>query len=395
MKVLYVESGGNNGGSFESLYQTLVSLDKMEVKPLVVLMIRNSPYEEKIKALGIKVLLIRDPVFSAPNKLTSKLLFKIQALIDKYFSIFSITFESLLHYKLISELLSIIKTNQIQIIHLNDQPALNFFGFMLKKKSDVLIISHIRSTRPKSFNEQKSRFANLMCNQFIANSRNTMNYWEKFGIDSGKTTVLYNGISIVKTKPYELELFSPNLGNDGRIVICCVANFLPEKGHFFLVEVFSKFIEKSNRNAYLLLVGEGPLRKTLQDKVFDLGLNDRIIFTGYQQDSLGIIKASDIVIIPSQSESFGRVAIEAMLVGTAIIATSVGGLPEVVKHDTNGVLVEFGDVDSAVIELDSLLNDEVRKYGYEKNATRDVENNFTIDVYVRKLIKLYLKIMSK
>ncbi len=146
----------------------------------------------------------------------------------------------------------------------------------------------------------------------------------------------------------------------GEKLLVHVSNFRSVKRVTDVVNLFLKVKEKTP--VKLILVGAGPELAGVERMVFDNGASNDLILLGNQERVEEVIAAADLMLLLSETESFGLSVLEAMACGVPSIATNVGGLPEVVDHGKTGYLVELGDVDEAVrYTLELLLDDDARK----------------------------------
>lgn len=177
--------------------------------------------------------------------------------------------------------------------------------------------------------------------------------------------------------------FRKHIAPNGEKVLVHTSNFRPVKRVPDAIRVFN--IVQKEIPAKLLLVGDGPDRSECERLVRELNLTDNVKFLGKQEGLVEILSSSDIFIIPSQSESFGLAALEAMACGLPVISSSVGGLPELVKHNECGFISEIGDIERmAKYTLDLLTNQ--KKYElFSKNARARAVNQFDTS----KVIPLY------
>ncbi len=142
------------------------------------------------------------------------------------------------------------------------------------------------------------------------------------------------------------------LGLDSEFVLGCVGRFFKNKGHVYLISALQR-LAKEIPNIKLLLLGSGD-RDSIEEMARAHSVEDRIVFAGFRRDVPACMRAMDLLVHPSLSESFGQVLVEAMAVGTAVIATTVGGVPEIVTDAETGLLVPPMDsaaVVRAVLEL--------------------------------------------
>jgi N-acetyl-alpha-D-glucosaminyl L-malate synthase BshA len=144
----------------------------------------------------------------------------------------------------------------------------------------------------------------------------------------------------------------------------------------------------------LLLVGDGPERPMAEELCRELGIFEQTRFVGKQQDMEEIYAIADLFLLPSEYESFGLAALEAMAAGSPVIATQAGGLPEIVIQGENGYLSPVGDVDSMSKDAIKILSSEstLKKF---KAAARKQAENFAITNIVPQYENLYLKVLGQ
>lgn len=180
---------------------------------------------------------------------------------------------------------------------------------------------------------------------------------EVFGLDEG-IQVIPNFVDSERFKPgYERGIRSCFSKND-EPVLMHVSNFRPVKRAVLAIEAFAHVV--ASRPATLVMVGDGPDRAACERRAQKLGIKDRVRFLGAQSDVQHLLPAADLFLLPSEYESFGLAALEAMACGVVPVVTDAGGLPEVIRDGEDGVLVPDSEMDRMGALAASLLDDKAR-----------------------------------
>jgi len=143
-----------------------------------------------------------------------------------------------------------------------------------------------------------------------------------------------------------------------------------------------------------LLVGDGPLRPELEREAESLGLGDQVHFLGDRRDIPGILASLDISVLPSASESLSNVILESMAAGVAVVASHVGGNPELVAED-RGVLIAADDSETLASAIECLLRDAELRLKLSRNAKQFVEANFSLEKSRKRYEELYAELLAK
>jgi glycosyltransferase involved in cell wall biosynthesis len=168
---------------------------------------------------------------------------------------------------------------------------------------------------------------------------------------------------------------------------------VPVKGPEFLVKA-SKYIISKYPDTYFMFTGDGPLEQDLKRKAREMGISDNIIFLGWRDDLAKIISIYDIFVLPSLNEGMGRVLVEAMALGKSIVATNVGGIPDLVVHGKSGFLVPSKNPKELAKYIQVLLEDKDKR---EKMglAGKEMASNFSSERMVEKIANLYKKLLTQ
>ena len=175
---------------------------------------------------------------------------------------------------------------------------------------------------------------------------------------------------------------------DNQKIITHISNFREVKRIPDVVKIFNEIQKKVP--ARLMMVGDGPEKAAAEKQVEALGLSEKVVFFGNSHEINEILCFSDLFLLPSQTESFGLAALEAMAVGVPVISTNAGGLPEVNRDGYSGYMGNVGDVDDMAAKAVSILSDEIKLAEFKQNALK-VAQEFDI----QKVIPLYEQIYRR
>lgn len=179
---------------------------------------------------------------------------------------------------------------------------------------------------------------------------------------------------------------------DDERIICHVSNFRKVKRVEDVVRVFHK-INKTVKSR-LLLIGDGPERYNVELLCRELGACDRVMMVGKIRDAANLMSLSDLFLLPSQTESFGLAALEAMAVGVPVISSNTGGIPEVNKHGYSGYLSEVGNVDEMAENGVKILNDDQTLNEFKKNAQLQARQ-FSLGAILPEYEQLYIDVINE
>jgi sugar transferase (PEP-CTERM/EpsH1 system associated) len=211
-----------------------------------------------------------------------------------------------------------------------------------------------------------------------------------------KVQLLYNGIDIDTFSPRsnkEYNSLRTKLNIEQKqTVIGCTGRLMTVKNFPFLIRAFHK-ISSSFPDSILLLIGDGPERKNIESLTAKCNLNDRIILAGHRDDIKDLLHVLDIFVLPSISEGVSLALLEAMASGLPIIASNVGGNPEVIENNKSGLLVRSNDHDHLAELLSLLLNDEGRREQLGNAARKRVEGKFDKANMMKNYEQLYLSVV--
>ncbi|NBD22552.1 N-acetyl-alpha-D-glucosaminyl L-malate synthase BshA [Paenibacillus glycinis] len=202
----------------------------------------------------------------------------------------------------------------------------------------------------------------------------------------------YNFVDKRVYYPRECSSLRSDYASPGEKILMHISNFRPVKRLQDVVDVFAKVVKEVPSR--LLLVGEGPDLPKVQARVRQLGLEDRVHFLGKQDDVAQVISIADVMLLPSEKESFGLVALEAMACGVPTIGSVAGGIPELVTHGETGFLSTIGDTDDMAYNAIKLLrNDELYRQVRQACLYR-ATNQFCNDRITSEYERIYYKTLG-
>jgi len=159
--------------------------------------------------------------------------------------------------------------------------------------------------------------------------------------------------------------------------ILCISAYKEQKAIDVLLRAF-KLVQRTDASVKLVLAGAGHLRRELEQLAKDLGIRQRVEFLGLQTrpEVAGLLRDCRVFVLPSRFETFGIAILEAMAFKKPVIATRVGGIPEIIEHGKNGILVEADDSDALATALIAVLGDRALQFELATNGSRTVRERF-------------------
>ena len=289
-----------------------------------------------------------------------------------------------------------LKRKKIDIIHTHGYPA-GVLGRVASFFAGVpCIFHHVHSTYFKlnKRNHLIESFLGRFTRKVICCSETVKRFvLEKEGIPKDKLVVIYNGIPEPKTlrasavKGLRKSLDIPRNSS----VIGCVASLTQHKGHRYLFEALQTIDDM-----YLLLVGDGPLRRKLAGKASTLNIASRVIFAGSQIEATPYMHIMDIVVLSSaEREGLGISLIEAMALSKPVVATKIGGIPEVVCDGHTGILIRPKDSGALAGAIHRLLSSPGLKEKMGLHGRNRYLQLFTLKQMIKKIKELYEKCYEK
>ena len=185
-----------------------------------------------------------------------------------------------------------------------------------------------------------------------------------------------------------------SLAPQGEPLLVHVSNFRPVKRPVDCIEILARVLQKGI-NTRLVMVGDGSERTNVEHRARCLGVYEKCVFVGKQPNIVDYLSAADVLLLPSEQESFGLAALEAMACEVPVIASRVGGIPEVVTDGETGFLSEVGDVEKMAEDAARLLKDATLRREMGKRARESAVSRYRTDIVIPQYIEFYERVLKK
>jgi glycosyltransferase involved in cell wall biosynthesis len=185
------------------------------------------------------------------------------------------------------------------------------------------------------------------------------------------------------------------LGGDGAIVLLVPARLHPEKGHTLLFQALQALRDTSGGRFLALIAGAGPFAAAYAAEVRERRIEPEVRFLGYRHDVADLMAISDAVVLPSVAEAFGLVLVEALYLGTPVIATRVGGIPEIVADGIDGMLVPPGDASALAETLRAFAANPGLRERLRGAGSARMQERFAFPAMMRAYEALYEELLGR
>lgn len=307
----------------------------------------------------------------------------------------SLDFTSYTHFSLFTKILSLnrfIKANRIQIIQTFFQDPF-LLAAMIKPFHRVKLIGSFRDLGfwRKRSETRKMRLAYPFFTGFIANSQAVKEHFVTTdGIRPEKIEVIYNGFDSQNLDSHS----SLGCRNNTEQIVGIVGNFNRQVKKVDDFIRAAALVNKQRPDTRFVIVGDGELRNDLERLAVQLGVLDKIQFTGRVEHPMQFVRDFSVGVITSETEGFCNAIVEYMACGIPVVATNVGGNPELVVDGENGFLVPVGSPDKLAERITCLLNDAQLRSRIGKSNEEKISKKYSIPAMIEKHSDYYCQIMK-
>ncbi|MFH1314205.1 MAG: glycosyltransferase family 4 protein [Candidatus Eisenbacteria bacterium] len=302
----------------------------------------------------------------------------------------------------------LLQREHVALIHTHSVLA-HIFGYFIKKwMKRVSFLMHVHASIQRELVSQETTFlkraiytraisASLRaCDALIANSDAVRRDLAEQGVDIEKITVVHNGVDVERIRLAAGASKLPASLREGfgqNRIIGTLGRFTPIKNQKLML-LAARTVVKQHPDVLFLLVGDGKERGRLEQMGRELGLEDKLIFTGWLDSPYPVLSRMDILVLPSLWEGLGVTILEAMALGKPVVATKVGGIPEVVSDGETGLLVPSGDEEALASALHKLLSNPELARDMGRRGKIVVEQKFPSTRTAREVEEVYESSMN-
>jgi glycosyltransferase involved in cell wall biosynthesis len=237
------------------------------------------------------------------------------------------------------------------------------------------------------------QFCARLCDAVIAVSSHTAEHLiEVEKAPREKVHTILNGIDFERVRPSApdaTDRIRREFGAENKHLLLIVARLHPEKGHHYLFQALPEIRRRASKPVRLLVAGAGDFEEIYREEVCAIGCDDMVKFLGFRKDSPDLIAAADLLVLPSLAEAFGLVLTEALYLGTAVVATRVGGIPEIIDDGVDGVLIPPADYDALACAILELLENPRKRQSLAGAGRAKVLTRFRFEDMVRSYEGVY------
>ena len=293
--------------------------------------------------------------------------------------------------------LRLLRKEQVALIHAHEFSAI-LCGWVVAMLAGVPLVATVHG---KNYFWEKLRRRvtyRLVSRQgtIVAVSKDLKQFiCDRVGVQEQRVEVIYNGVAPAQMiTNEEVQKCKAELGVSGRYpVLGVVGSLYPVKGHRFLLEAMPEILRRWP-TAQLLVIGRGELDVVLKEQVEQLAIGDNVQFLGMRQDVPRLLSLMDVFVLPSLSEGLSIALLEAMASGKPVVATRVGGNPELIDHGKTGFLVQPEDARDLATNLLKLLSDPGMMQQFGRQAAERVSQHFSMMQMVDRYRDLYARSLS-
>jgi len=369
-RILYVHGIEAIGGAERDLIALLKTLDRQKWEPHVVCP-GTGPFREQLHAIAVPTHALSFPPWRKPLAVFQR-------------------------QSAIRHLGALVRQLDPAMIHVNDiwWVPHTVSAMASHTSHPVPIMAHVRQEIEPA---KVQRYQLDRVEAVIAISRQVEQSLIAGGVSAKNVRTLYSGIDLSEREPaHNDQAIRQMIGlPDGAVLLGTVANLFPRKGYEVMIRALPAIVRAVPTVHYMIVGSDDQgYADRLKRLAQELKIGDRVHIVGFQDPVQPFLAALDLYVHPALMEGFGIAVVEAMAMGKAVVATTTGGLPEVVAQGETGLLVPPGDAESLAVAVVSLLGDPDRREQLGRNGTARAQERFSLDAFVRHMEQVYGEVLG-
>lgn len=274
---------------------------------------------------------------------------------------------------------ALLKATAVDVLHIHSRKGADTWGVLAAAGLDVAVIITRRVDNPD--HSLLVRWKRYFADEFVAISAGVRRALVADGIPGERVPIIHSAVDLEQFRPAKHGGPDPRARSglpEGGPVVGVIAQLIPRKGHDHLFHALPALLKRFP-SLRVLLFGQGPLRHDLEAQARRLGIDGAVIFAGYRRSLAETLRGLDLVVHPALMEGLGVALLEASASGVAIVASAVGGIPEVVHDGVNGLLVPPGDTEALRHAIVRLLADPETRQTMGQAGRALMEREFSIE----------------
>ena len=361
IRVVQLMATGSSGGAQEHVFNLLTRVDR-ERYDVSICSLSAGPATRRMERAGIPVCIIDEPDDAAATEAVAAHLSAVRA--------------------------DVVHAHMYRAEVVATQAA---WRLGASGRRRPFVVSTVHSSRVRS-DEDRDLIRRLTprMDHLIAVSKAIVHKIEDEGRVGASVSLIYNGVDLERYAAHDsccmlhVEFDIPTAAP----IVGVVARLEPEKGHPTLLEAWPAVLA-TVPDAHLLVVGEGSRREALEAQAAELGLQDRVVFTGRRDDVPAVTSALDVAVLPSYREAQGLSILEAMALSRPVVASAVGGIPEMIEDGRTGLLVPPHDAPALAAAITRLLTDHPLADTLGRAGHDLAYDQFCVEQMVRSVETIY------
>ncbi len=320
----------------------------------------------------------------------------------KKISVFIMPFEKTYFFHRAFQVANLLRKEKIDLVHSHGTVQMNVHLRLAARWTGIPCISHIHinnvfNSNPliRAYQVFLDRWTSQFCYRLLAVSKAIKESLVQEGIHHDRIEVIPNGVDCdrLNCRMTRAEVFQRFKIDPDKRLITTIGRLCPNKGQEEFLQGAKQVNEEMSDTAWMIvgkdLEFDGKYEAKLKTLALDLGLDGQVIFTGYQGDPLSLLNACDFFVLPSRMEGMPLVILEAAALKKAVIASAVGGVPEIVQDGVTGILIPPSDPQALAVAMLKLLKAPQLAMDMGDAGFRRVRDHFSTSQMTHRILELY------